>query len=86
MNNKTNNFLEKYIFDKKSKKKLNNWYILDFRSDPDPYQNETDPKHWMKCILYTVQYKNNINIQCKNSKCRLCSVQYKQYIMYHCTV
>ena len=22
-------------------------YFPDFRSDPDPYQNETDPQHWL---------------------------------------
>ena len=28
-------------------------YFIDFRSDldPDPYQDETDPKHWFKWFL-----------------------------------
>ena len=49
INTKTNHFLENYIFDRKKlffflKK---GWYFLDFRHDPDPdpYKNETDPKH-----------------------------------------
>ena len=44
INNKTNHFLEKWIFDRKKGKKKR-WYFLDFRSDPDPYQNKADPKH-----------------------------------------
>ena len=50
VNNKTDHILEKHIFYRKKEEKR--WYFLDFRldplfhdTDPDPYQNETDPKH-----------------------------------------
>ena len=54
MNNKTNNSLEKYIFDKKE-----NLYFLDFRSDleqdrdPDSLFHNTDPRVQMKRIRNT---------------------------------
>ena len=48
INNEADHISEKYIFYRK--KKLNKIYFHDFRSDleqdPDPDQNETDPKHW----------------------------------------
>ena len=45
INNKTDHFLEKYIFIRKISNNKN-WYILDIRSvGPDPYQNNTDPQH-----------------------------------------
>ena len=44
--NKTFNFLEKYIIDRK-KSFFKSRYFLDFRSDPD--RNQTDPKHCFKC-------------------------------------
>ena len=27
--------------------KEKNWNLFDFRLDPDPHQNDTDPKHWI---------------------------------------
>ena len=55
LNNKTDHISEKYIFiGKKAKQKLifsqirisrNEFEELD--PDLDPYQNETDPKHWL---------------------------------------
>ena len=44
INNKTDHISEKYIFYRKKK------FIFSRNGseDPDPYQNETDPKHWLQ--------------------------------------
>ena len=41
-----------------------NWNFLDFKSDPDPDQNEADPKHWITVILF---YVNNFFFKTKRS-------------------
>ena len=28
-------------------------------ADPDPHQNDTDPKHWYKCLAWTNKKKHN---------------------------
>ena len=54
INNKTDHISEKYIFFYRKKKQNRSRYFLDFWSDleqdPDPYLNETDPKHWKEAI------------------------------------
>ena len=69
INNKTYHISEKYIFlQKKSKTKVDDifpilgriWsririrYFTKRSSDPDPYQNETDPQHWLLYIWAVV--------------------------------
>ena len=67
INNKTDHILEKYIFiEKKVQQKLilvgfgvgsgsGSIISLNGSEDPDPYQNETHPKHWLIRTMTVVQ-------------------------------
>jgi len=50
MNSKLINFQQKKHRYEYYRKKLRKtiWNLFDFMSDPDPHQNEADPKHWCK--------------------------------------
>ena len=64
INNKTDHISEKYIFYKKKKEKqklIFSWFLVGFGAgsvisrngsdDPDPYQNERDPQHYIKMTI-----------------------------------